>query len=128
MDLQQALQKALDYLESGSPEKCVRRCDNILIENPGLIQALYLRGCAAFETGDLSQSVSDLGIVHCNHPQHLQAAYYFGRSLRVVGRFEEALAPLQVAMAENELEVRARYELATCLAHLRHRSEAMEHY
>lgn len=128
MDLQQALQNALDYLESGSPKKCVRLCDKILAESPGLIQALYLRGCAAFETGDLSQSVNDLDIVYSNHPQHLQAAYYFGRSLRGVGRFEEALAPLQAAMAENELEVRARYELAACLARLRHRSEAMEHY
>jgi len=128
MDLPQALQQALHYLQSGPPEKCVRVCNEILAGNPGLIQAHYLRGCAAFQTGDIAQSASDLEIVYGNHPEHLHAAYYFGRSLRAVGRFEEALAPLQAALGENDLEVLARYELATCLARLRRRSEAIDHY
>ena len=128
MDLPQALQQALHYLQSGPPEKCVRVCNEILAGNPGLIQAHYLRGCAAFQTGDIAQSAGDLEIVYANHPEHLHAAYYFGRSLRAVGRFEEALAPLQAALGENDLEVLARYELATCLARLRRRSEAIDHY
>jgi len=128
MDLSQELQQALDYLESGPPEKCVSVCNEVLAESPGLIQALYLRGCAAFQTGDIAQSVSDLEIVHGNHPKHLHAAYYLGRSLRAVGRLEEALAPLQVALGESELEVGARYELAACLARLRRRPEAIDHY
>jgi len=128
MDLSQALQQALHCLQSGPPEKCVRLCNEILAESPGLIQALYLRGCAAFHTGDIAQSVSDLEIVHGNLPEHLHAARYLGRSLRAAGRFEEALAPLQAALGENELEVHARYELATCLTRLRRRPEAIDHY
>ncbi|MEE8339142.1 MAG: sulfotransferase [Xanthomonadales bacterium] len=103
-------------------------CNEILAESPGLIQAHYLRGCAAFQTGDIARSVSDLEIVHGNHPEHLHAAHYFGRALRAAGRFEEALAPLKTALADNELGVHARYELATCLARLRHRSEAIDQY
>ena len=128
MDLSKALQQALHYLQSGPPEKCVSVCNKILAESPGLIQALYLRGCAAFQTDDISQSLSDLEIAHRNHPEHLHAAYYFGRSLRAAGRFEEALAPLRAALGENELEVVSRYELATCLARLRYRAEAIDHY
>ncbi len=128
MDLPQALQQASHYLHSGPPEKCVSVCNEILADSPGLIQAHYLRGCAAFQTGNIAQSVSDLEIVHGNHAEHLHAAFYLGRSLRAVGRFEEALAPLQAALGENDLEVLARYELATCLARLRRRSEAIDHY
>ncbi len=128
MDLSQALQQALHHLQSGPPQKCAQLCNEILAESPGLIQALYLRGCAAFQTGDIADSVSDLEFVHGQQPDHLHAAYYLGRSLRAAGRLEEALAPLQAARVENELEVPARYELATCLARLRRRSEAIDHY
>lgn len=128
MDLPTSLQQALQYLESGRPAECVRLCDEILAVNPGLIQALYLRGCAAYRVGDIAGSASDLEVVHDNHPEHLQAAYHLGRSLRAAGRFEEALAPLQACLAEDTLEAAARYELATCLARLRRRAEAIDHY
>jgi len=128
MDMQQALQQALGYLQSGPPEKCMAVCNEILAGNPDLIQAIYLRGCAAFQTGDIAQSLNDLEIVHGRHPEHLHAAYYFGRTLRAAGRLQDALAPLQVAMQDNELEVLSRYELATCLARLRRRPEAIDHY
>ena len=103
-------------------------CNEILAGSPGLIQALYLRGCATFQTGDVAQSASDLETVYGNHPEHLHAAYYLGRSLQAAGRFEEALAPLQAALGEDELAVHARYELATCLTRLRRRAEAIDHY
>ena len=74
MDLQNSLQGALHQLESGAPADCVTLCDEILGESPGLIQALYLRGCAAFQTGDIARSVSDLEVVYGNHPEHLHAA------------------------------------------------------
>ena len=120
MELPESLQRAFDYLQSGSPAKCVSACDEILTGSPGLIQALYLRGCAAFQTGDIARSISDLEIVHGNHPEHLHAAFNLGRSLRAAGRLEEALAPLQAALGEDELTLQARYELATCLSRLRH--------
>jgi tetratricopeptide (TPR) repeat protein len=128
MDLSNSLQRAFHHLQSGAPSECVSACDEILADSPGLIQALYLRGCAAYETGDIARSVSDLEVVHGNYPEHLHAAYHLGRSLRVAGRLEEALAPLQVALGEEELTIPARYELATCLARLRRRSEAIDHY
>ena len=128
MDLQESLQRALHHLQTGVPAMCVSACDEILAESPGLIQALYLRGCAAFETGDIAMSINDLDIVHNNHPEHLQAAYHLGRSLRAAGRLEEALEPLQAALSEDELTIQARYELATCLARLRRRPEAIHHY
>jgi len=128
MDLPQLLQQALHYLQAGSPEKCVHLCNEILDENPGLIQALYLRGCGAFKTGDIASSVSDLEVVHGNHPEHLHAAYHLGRSLRAAGRFEDALAPLHVALGADEFTLSARYELAMCLSRLRRRPEAIDHY
>ena len=127
MDLQNSLQRALRHLTSGSPAECLSLCDDILADTPGLIEAMYLRGCAAFETGDIARSIIDLDVVHNNHPEHLHAAYYLGRSLRVAGKSEEALEPLQAALAEEELEIRARYELALCLTRLRRRVEAIEH-
>jgi len=128
MGLQESLQRALHHLQTGTPAKCVSACDEILADSPGLIQALYLRGCAAFETGDIDKSISDLEIVHDNHPEHLQAAYHLGRSLLAAGRLQEALAPLQAALGEDELKMQAHYELATCLARLRRRPEAIHHY
>ena len=128
MDSQKSLQQAFDYLQSGAPAKCVSACDEILAGSPGLIQALYLRGCAAFETGDIARSISDLEIVYGNHPEHLHAAYYLGRSLRATGRLEDALAPLQAALGEDEFTVNAHYEIATCLTGLRRRPEAIDHY
>lgn len=128
MDLVDSLQLAMRHLQSGEPAKCVALCDEILDANPGLMQALYLRGCAAYETGDLSRSVTDLDVVFGNHPEHLHAAFYLGRSLRAAGSDEQALEPLQAAAADAELEVIARYDLATCLARLRRRAEAIEQY
>lgn len=128
MDVQKTLQQALHYLQSGPPEKCMESCNEILAGNPGLIQALYLRGCAAYQTGDIAQSLRDLEVVHGTQPEHLHAAYYFGRSLRAADRLQEALAPLQAAMHQKELKVLSRYELATCLARLRRRPEAIDHY
>jgi len=128
MDQQKFLQLALHELESGAPAKCLGICDEILAENPGLIQALYLRGCAALQTSDFTQAASDLDVVFGNHPEHLQAAFYLGRALRAVGRFAEALAPLEAALGEAEFTVSARYELATCLSRLRRRPEAIDHY
>lgn len=128
MSLAISLQQALQHLESGAPAKCRSLCDEILSKQPGLIHALYLRGCAALETGDIAQSVNDLEVVHGNHPGHLHAAYFFGRSLRAAGRPEAALAPLQAALSEGELALRTHYELAICLAMLRRRPEAIAHY
>jgi len=126
--LQESLQRALGYLNSDEPAKCVSLCDDILAESPGLIQAHYLRGCAAYQTGDTGRSVSDLEIVHANHPEHLHAAFHLGRSLLAAGKFEKAVAPLQAALAEDEFAVSARYELATCLTRLRRRPEAIDYY
>ena len=123
-----SLQTALYHLNSGAPAKCISICNEILSANPGLIQAHYLRGCAAAETGDIALSVGDLEIVNSNNPEHLHAAYYLGRSLRRAGRLEEALVPLQAAVPDSELGVPARYELATCLTLLRRRPEAIDHY
>jgi len=128
MDLPSALENALNSLQSGQPEQCLRLCNAILADHPETIEAYYLRGCAAYHVGDLGASVSDLEFVHSSQPHHLHAAYYFGRSLRAAGRTEEALAPLQAASAEKALEVHARYELAHCLARLRRRAEAIGHY
>jgi tetratricopeptide (TPR) repeat protein len=128
VDLPNALQRALRHLKSGSPVECLNLCNEILADTPGLVEAMYLRGCAAYETGDIARSVSDLDVVHNNHPEHLHAAYYLGRSLRAAGQSEEALEPLQAALAEEELELRARYELALCLTRLRRRVEAIDHY
>lgn len=128
MDTPQALQQALQYLQTGAAEKCMAVCNEVLVESRGSIQALYLRGCAAFQTGDIPQSVNDLEIVHVQHPEHLHAAYYFGRSLRATDRPQDALAPLQAALGENALEIVSRYELAICLTQLRRRSEAIDHY
>ena len=128
MDLPRFLQLALQELESGAADKCFGICNEILAENPGLIQALFLRGCAAYQIGDLDRSVSDLDTVHGNHPEHLHAAYYLGRSLRAAGKAEEALAPLRLALGEKQFEVLARYELAVCLTRLRQRPEAIELY
>ncbi len=127
-DLPPALQQALHHLSSGRPQQCMQLCNEILAGSPGLTQALYLRGCAAFHTGDIAGSISDLEIVHHNYPQHLHASYYFGRSLQAAGRLTEALEPLQAALGEEKLIVHARYELATCLTRLRRRPEAIEHY
>lgn len=80
------------------------------------------------ETGDLTRSISDLEVVHDHHPEHLQAAYYLGRSLRAAGRFDDALAPLQAALGAGEFTLPAHYELAICLSRLRRRSAAIEHY
>ena len=126
MDLPKFLQLALHELESGAPAKCLGICNEILAENPGLIQALYLRGCAAFRTGDLTQAISDLEVAYGNHPEHLHAAFYLGRSLRAVGRIEEALAPLLAALGQEELALLAHYELASCLTQLRRRPEAID--
>ncbi len=126
--IQQALQKSLQYLQSGQLEACIQYCDQLLADNPDLIQARYLRGCAKYKTGDIPGSVIDLEVVHAGQPGHLHAAYYYGRSLRAAGRYEEALAPLQTALVEEELKILARYELATCLARLRRRPEAIDHY
>ena len=126
MNESQALQEALTFLQSGRAAECVARCNEILARSPGLIQGLYLRGCAAFQTGDIDQSIADLQVVHFNHPEHLHAAHYLGRSLRAAGRFEEALAPLTAALDEEELESSVRYELVTCLTRLRRRPEAID--
>lgn len=128
MDLSKSLQRALHYLQSGAPEKCTNVCNEVLAENPRLIEARYLRGCAAYRTGHIAQSITDLEIVRGDYPEHLHAAYYLGRSLRAAGKLEEALAPLQAALGQDELTVHARYELATCLARLRRRPEAIDHY
>jgi tetratricopeptide (TPR) repeat protein len=128
VDLAKLLQQALDQLQSGTPANCVSMCDEILANNPGLIQALYLRGCAAYKTGDIALSVNDLEVVHSNHPEHLHAAYHLGRSLLAAGKLEEALAPLRASLGEDEFAVSGRYELANCLARLRRRPEAIDHY
>ena len=128
MDLQKSLQRAFDHLQAGVPAQCVKTCNDVLAESPGLIQALFLRGCAAYQTGDLARSVDDLQIVYNNYPQHRHAAYNLGRALRTAGRFDDALAPLESAIGEDELAVPARYELAVCLTRLRRRPEAIEHY
>jgi len=128
MGLEESLQIALHHLQTGTPAKCVSACDEILADSPGLIQALYLRGCASFETGDIARSITDLEVVHDNHPEHLQAAYHLGRSLRTAGKLEEALAPLEAALDEAGLAVQVHYELAICLVRLRRRPEAIEHY
>ena len=128
VDMPKSLQRAMHHLQSRRPAETFQICSAILAEHPGTIQAHYLRGCAAFEIGEIERSVSDLEIVHDNHPEHLHAAYYLGRALRAAGNLEAALPPLRAALAADDLVVRAHYDLAVCLAGLRRRTEAIEHY
>jgi len=123
-----ALQEAMRCLQSGTPERCVMLCDVILDRQPELTQARYLRGCAAFQTGDIAHALCDLEIVFRKHPEHLHAAFQFGRCLQAASRLEEALEPLQAALGDKALAVPAHYELAGCLSRLRRRSEAIGHY
>ena len=127
-ELQAVLQHALQHLEAGAPDKASRICNEILADSPGLIQAMYLRGCAALAMGDIGSAITDLDVVYGNHPEHLHAAFNLGRSLVAAGRFEDALAPLQTAFNHLDLALPVRSQLAICFTRLRRRVEAIEQY
>lgn len=128
LNVQARLQLAAQHLQRGDSLACQNICNELLQQNPQLLAAFNLRGLAYAQQQAYSSAVDDLKRVWPAQPQNAQAALWLGRMLRLQGEHQQALAPLRAAVAENALEIEARYELAQVLTRLRNNAEAMQQY
>ena len=128
LTVQGQLQLAAQHLQRGDSLACQLICSELLRQNPRLLAAYNLRGLARAQTREYAAAIDDLNRVWPAQPQNTQAALWLGRMHRLQGDYQRALAPLRAAVAENLLEIEARYELAQVLTRLRDTGQAMEQY
>lgn len=122
------LGRASACLQAGDAAGCLALCNELLISQPGLPAAHHMRGIAAASLGNADLAISDFSHVWSVQPTNLKAALGLGSLLRQADRLEEALAPLEAARLDPELEVAARYELGRVFTRLRRTGEAMGEY
>jgi len=113
---------------AGDASGCLQMCNQLLLEQPGLLEAVHLRGISHAQLGNTEQAIADLSRLWLVQKNNLHAALALGTQLRLAGRFEEAVAPLTAASLQPKFEIDARYELARVLTRLRRVDDAMNEY
>jgi len=107
---------------------CLQMCNQLLLEQPGLLEAVHLRGISHAQLGNTEQAIADLSRLWSEQKNNLHAALALGGQLFLAGRFAEAVAPLNAASLHPLFEIDARYELARVLTRLRRADDAMNEY
>jgi tetratricopeptide (TPR) repeat protein len=91
-----ALSKLGDlYFESGSYLFAIQTYDRALAIEPGCADCLNDKGLAQFYSGDPEGALSSLALANQADPSYPHAWLSRGYVLMSVGRYEEAMAPLQ---------------------------------
>jgi tetratricopeptide (TPR) repeat protein len=122
------LNAAAARLQAADASGCVRICNQLLQEQPGFLDAFYLRGISHAQLGNTGLAVADLSRLWSVQKGNLHAALVLGSQLRKAGLFDEAVEPLTAAVLQPEFEIDARYELARVLTRLRRAEEAINEY
>jgi len=107
---------------------CLQICNQLLLGQPGLLEAVHLRGIAHAQLGHTDQAITDLSRLWPAQKNNLHAALVLGSQLRSAGQLNAAVVPLTAASLEPKFESDARYELARVFTRLRRTNEAMDEY
>jgi tetratricopeptide (TPR) repeat protein len=96
--------RAFAYLQLGRHEDAVADCNDVLAADPGNVKAMYRRGLARKEMGDLGGARQDMGGVLDREPANTMAQAemeMLGR-MGVGGKEERRVAAAAVAAAEEQ--------------------------
>jgi tetratricopeptide (TPR) repeat protein len=122
------LNAAAARLAAADASGCLLICNHMLLAQPGLLEAVHLRGISHAQLGNTDQAIADLSQLWSVQKNNAHAALLLGSQLRLAGRFDEAVAPLSAARSQPKFEIDARYELARVLTRLRRTGEAVNEY
>ena len=95
LDRGMALREGFDYLGA------IAALDELIAYCPDFPEAYNQRAFAAFLARDFERALADLDVVLQSQPRHLGALSGKALTLIEMGRRDEAIAPLQAALALN---------------------------
>ncbi len=99
MNIQQALQQAFQYLNSGQLGAAVQIFESVLKYEPNNFAALNGRGFIALQQNRLPQSAADFQQSLAINPQQVFAQKMLGIVLGAMGRFEESMHAFGAAIS-----------------------------
>lgn len=101
--ISEALQRAIAAAEAGLFEEAENDCRQILAANASDAGALCLTGALAARRGDAEGAVMRYRAALALAPRFVKALSNLGAALSGLGRFDEAEAPLMLALQEDPL-------------------------
>ena len=105
----EAAQEGADRLAEGDTAGAIAELTALLARQPDNAEAYFFLGCAWYEAHDYPQAlrayVGALELV----PEHLGARIHAGHSLRMLGRYNEAIRMGKQILAQNQHDPDALY-------------------
>ncbi len=92
------LQRAIEEFQGGRVDQALRVCQEILIAEPGHVDALNLAATITYQMGDSERTISLLKAVAAVQPNNAEAHTSLGDVLRWMQRSEEAVAAYRRAL------------------------------
>ena len=120
-------QLARQLIEQGQAERGVALLAEVLKENPGDNDALFLRAGQALAQGDAAGAIADLRAVLRDQPASLPALQTLARAHLFKGEVDLAIEAMQKAVEAAPRDAAARVALAGVLAEQGKKDQAREH-
>lgn len=127
--LQKTLEAGIEHQKAGRYAEAEELYAQVRRDKPKLYDGWYLAGTAAFQRGGhLKQAVEYLSRARHLDRQAVECSLFLGMAFADLGRYEDAVKPLQAALKKFPAKVEAWENLAKSLDALRRTTEAIDAY
>jgi predicted O-linked N-acetylglucosamine transferase (SPINDLY family) len=116
LSIQQALDLALQHHQAGRLPQAEAIYRQILQQQPNHADALHLLGVVALQTGQPAVAADLIGRAVAIQPNYPQAQNNLGEALRILQRFDEAIAAFQQAITLEPNNPEAHFNIANAWA------------
>ena len=128
MNIPEALQQMISLYEKGRLREALRICRNLLALVPGDEDLLHMAGAIAAQIDDPEAAIELLQAAIEAAPDHADAHYNLGNSLRALGRRDEAIEAFRTAIRCEPGMAEAHNNLGITLAETGQFEAAVEAY
>jgi superkiller protein 3 len=125
--LQKVLETAIEHQKAGRHDEAEALYAQVRRDKPKLYDGWYLSGTLAFQRGGhLEQAVEYLSRARQLDRQAAECSLFLGMALADLGRYEDAIKPLQSALKKYPAKAEAWENLAKSLEGLSRKAEAID--
>ncbi len=108
----EAAQEGAERLREGDVEGAIDELERLVIEQPDNEYGYFFLGSAHFEEGNLDKAMKAFVVALERAPTYVGAMVHLGHTLRLLGRYDQALRMGQQVLARDEHDGDALYLMA----------------
>ncbi len=107
-----AAQEGAELLREGDVDGAIDELERLVLEQPDNEYGYYFLGSAHFEKGNLDKAMKGFVVALEKAPEYVGAMVHLGHTLRLLGRYDQALRMGQQVLARDKHDADALYLMA----------------